>query len=177
MVQLVAVALYDRGHFSRGNARRLFGYEAYHWGIVVMPEDSEEQDYRAYDATDISEINPVTFRLSNPTMDWWYRVTENTESVVNPRLLGRIVIGQVPDGTSSAELREFFGRVRLPVKNTDPQQSCVTWTVDAIRALQTQGWGWEFELDQFKGWALSYADDRIREDSKEPSVKYYSVQD
>jgi hypothetical protein len=59
----------------------------------------------------------------------------------------------------------------------DPQQSCVTWVVNAIRALQKQGWAWEFELDQFKDWALSYADERMRgSDSRESSVKNYNLQ-
>lgn len=176
MVQLVAVALYHRDHFSRGNARRIFGYEAYHWAIIVMPQVSQGRDCSAFDATDASEIDPVTFRMRNPTMDWWFRVKENVDPALSAKLLGRIVIGQLPDGMSSAELRDFFGRVRLPGKNTNPQQSCVTWAVDAIRALQRQGWVGEFELDQFKDWALSYADDRMKgRDSREPSVRYYNV--
>ncbi|PNY27572.1 Uncharacterized protein TCAP_02502 [Tolypocladium capitatum] len=176
MTQLVAVALYSRDHFSRGNARRIFGYEAYHWGILIMPQKSQGRDCQAFEATDASNIDPVTFRMTNPTMDWRFRATENVDPTLSAKLLGRIVIGQVPDGVSSAELRDFFESVPLPVKNTHPQQSCVTWAVDAIRSLQSQGWVWKFELDRFKDMALSYADERMKGlDSTEPSVKHYSI--
>lgn len=176
MTQLVAVALYSRDHFSRGNARRTFGYEAYHWGIIITPQVSQGQDCQTFEATDASDIDPVTFRLTNPTMDWWFNAKGNVDPTLGKKPLGRIIIGQVPDGVSSAELRDFFARVPLPVKNTHPQQSCVTWAVDAIRSLQRQGWVWEFELDQFKDFALSYADERMRgADSTEPSVKHYST--
>ncbi|RSL63552.1 hypothetical protein CEP54_005151 [Fusarium duplospermum] len=140
MTQLVALALHHRDNFSRGRSRKVFGYEAYHWGIIVMPEPSEGQDCYAYDATDASEIDPVTFRMNNPSMDWWFRVKENIDPTLSTKLIGRIVIGQVPDGVSSADLRSLFERVDLPVKNRHPQQSCVTWTLNAIQALQRQGW-------------------------------------
>ncbi|KAJ4308457.1 hypothetical protein N0V84_012092 [Fusarium piperis] len=176
MTQLVALALHHRDNFSRGRSRKMFGYEAYHWGIIIMPEDSHGRDCSAFDATDASEIDPVTFRLENPTMDWWFRVKENVDPALSTKLIGRIVIGQIPDEVSSAELRGFFEKIELPIKNRDPQQSCVTWALNAVQALQRQGWAWDFELDQFKDAALSYADERMkRENSSEPSIKYYSV--
>lgn len=154
----------------------MFGYESYHWGIIVMPEDSRGRDCSAYDATDASEIDPVTFRLDNPTMDWWFRAKQNIDPALSTKLIGRIVIGQVPDGVLSDELQSLFEGVELPIKNRDPQQSCVTWAMNAIRALQRQGWAWAFDLDEFKDMALSYADERMKgEDSSEPSIKYYSV--
>ncbi|EQL01878.1 hypothetical protein OCS_02402 [Ophiocordyceps sinensis CO18] len=69
MVRLVTVALYDRGQFSRGNARRVFGHEAYHWGMIIMPRISQGRDCQVFEATDASEIDPVTLRLKNPAMD------------------------------------------------------------------------------------------------------------
>ncbi|RSM18746.1 hypothetical protein CDV31_002466 [Fusarium ambrosium] len=114
MTQLVALALHHRDNFSRGRSRKIFGYEAYHWGIIVMPEPSQGRDCDAYDATDASEIDPVTFRMNNPTMDWWFRVKENIDPTLSTKLIGRIVIGQVPDGVSSADLRSLFEGVDLP---------------------------------------------------------------
>ncbi|KAL2675627.1 hypothetical protein Neosp_011817 [[Neocosmospora] mangrovei] len=176
MTQLVALALHHRDNFSRGRSRKIFGYEAYHWGIIVMPEPSQGRDCYAYDATDASEIDPVTFRMNNPSMDWWFRVKENIDPTLSTKLIGRIVIGQVPDGVSSSDLRSIFEGVELPVKNRHPQQSCVTWALNAIRALQRQGWVWEFEIDPFKDMALSYADERMKgRDSSEPSLKYLNV--
>lgn len=176
MARLVAVALYHRDHFSEGNMRRVFGYEAYHWSILITPEVSQGRDCSAFDATDATEIDPVTFRMRNPTMDWWFRAMDHVDPALSSKLLGRIVIGQVPNEVSSSELRELFQRVPLPVRNQNPQQSCVTWAVNAIRALQRQGWVWEFELDQFKDWALAYADERMRGvNSREPKVTHFSV--
>ncbi|KAG8410635.1 hypothetical protein J3459_017017 [Metarhizium acridum] len=177
MAGLVAVALHHRDHFSQGNARRTFGYEAYHWGIIVMPQTSQGRDCHAFDATDASDIDPVTFRLKNPTMDWWFRSQTEVDLELGTKLIGRIVIGHVPDEVSAPELGDFFGKVPLPVKNTHPQQSCVTWVEDAIRNLQEQGWVQKFNIDRFKDWALSYADERMKgADSSEPSVKYYNVE-
>ncbi|KAJ4265309.1 hypothetical protein NW762_004594 [Fusarium torreyae] len=141
-----------------------------------MPEDSHGRDCHAFDATDASEIDPVTFRMNNPTMDWFFRSKINIDPMLSSKLLGRIVIGQIPDERSGEELSNFFERVRLPVKNTHPQQSCVTWVIDAIGALQQQGWAPAFNLDQFKEWALSYADERMKKSgSREPIVRYHGI--
>lgn len=174
MARLLAVALSHRDHFSHGNSRRIFGYEAYHWGVIVMSEASQGLACDVFDATDTSEINLATFRLTNPTMDWWYRVQERIDPTFNSKLVGRIVVGKVPDEISGAEIRQLFARVPLPAKNTAPQEGCVTWTVNAIGALQSRGWVPDFDIDVFKDWALAYADERMRGlDSREPSVVHY----
>ncbi|RTE84857.1 hypothetical protein BHE90_000569 [Fusarium euwallaceae] len=176
MRRLVALALHHRDNFSHGRSRQVFGYEAYHWAIMIMPEPSQGPDCYSFDATDSSGIDPVTFRMNNPTMDWWFRVQENIDPTLSEKLIGRIIIGEVPDGVSSADLQSLFEGIELPVKNRHPQQSCVTWVLNAIRALQKKGWAWDFELDQFKDVALSYADERMKGgDSSEPSVKHYNV--
>ncbi|KAH7262794.1 hypothetical protein BKA59DRAFT_39470 [Fusarium tricinctum] len=176
MSRLITLALYDRDNFSRGNARRTFGYEAYHWGIIIMPEGSQERDCIAFEATDASTIDPVTFRMNNPTMDWFMRRKDESDPEFGTKLLGCIIIGQVPDAISNAQLEALFGTVPLPVKNTHPQQSCVTWAIDAIRVLQKQGWASQFELNGFKDWALYYADERIKTGlSREPEIAYYRV--
>ncbi|KAF9768816.1 hypothetical protein IL306_013829 [Fusarium sp. DS 682] len=171
MVQQVAVALYDRGNFFRGDKRRVFGYEAYHWGIVIMPENHQAQDYHAFCATDVSEINPVTFRMRNPSMSWWLRSEENINPGEGAKPLGCIVIGEIPDDITFAQLDEFFNSISLPVKNTHPQQSCVTWIIEAIHALQEKDWVPQFELEQFKDSAVSYADERMSGSNSE--ITYY----
>lgn len=164
MSQLITVGLFDRGHFSRGNSRRVFRFEAYHWGILVMPtEATPAADCQAFEATDVSEIDPATFRMNNPTMDWWFRPKKAIGVEGAAKLLGRVVVGQVPEDEAGHDaLDAFFRAVPLPVKNTDPQQSCVTWTVDAIRNLQDAGWVPFFDIDNFKSWTLAYGDQRIQ---------------
>ncbi|CAJ0538851.1 Ff.00g067590.m01.CDS01 [Fusarium sp. VM40] len=178
MVQLVAVALYHRNHFSLGNARQAFGYEAYHWSIMVMPDVAQGDDEvcHLFDATDTSAINPHTFRMNNPKMEWWYRSQIDINPRMNMKLLGRVVFGQIPDDISSAELDEFFHSIPLPVKNTYPQQSSVSWAIDAICAIQKQGWAPAFDLRKFKDFALAYGDERMRgSESEELDVKHFDV--
>ncbi|KAG8411440.1 hypothetical protein J3458_015499 [Metarhizium acridum] len=177
MPRVVTVALYHRDHLSKGHFRRVFGYEAYHWGIIVMPETSQGRDCNAYEATDASEINPITFRMNNPHMDWWFCEKEHIDPELSSKLIGRIIIGQIPENVSDPQLHDFFFSVPLPVKNTNPQQSCVTWTVDAILALQEQNWAWKFDIEPFKDWALAYADERMNgPSSRQPKVATYGGQ-
>ncbi|KAH6628252.1 hypothetical protein F5144DRAFT_622221 [Chaetomium tenue] len=178
MERLIAVCLSHRDHFSEGHMRGVFSYEAYHWGLMITPKVSQGQDCHIFDATDATEIDPVTFRMRNPTMDWWFRDQKDVDPALSPKLIGRITIGRVPDEVSSDEVWHVFKNVPLPVRNRDPQQSCVTWAVNAILALQALGWVREFEIDQFKDWALSYADMRMkrRPGSSEDEVTHYGVE-
>lgn len=175
-MQLITVALYHRDHLSRGSSRRTFGYEAYHWGIILTPQTSRGRDCWTYAATDKCYLDTVTMRMVNPTMDWWLDHRDNVDPPLSGKLLGRIIIGQVPDGITFAEVDEFLQSVPLPVKNKDPQQSCVTWVSDAIQRLQGRGWVRVFELANFKDFALSAADQWINElESTEPRVVEYKV--
>ncbi|KGQ05062.1 hypothetical protein BBAD15_g9709 [Beauveria bassiana D1-5] len=148
---LVTLALYHRDGLSRGNSRRIFGYEAYHWGLLfVSGADAAAAPLYSFDATDASDIDPF---------------------------LGQLIVGAVPDGDADAgsleELRAFFEEVPLPVKNTHPQQSCVTWAVAALGHMQTRGWVRPFGLPSFQDAALAYADARIAEEATEPAIKEY----
>ncbi|KAJ6790084.1 hypothetical protein PWT90_02088 [Aphanocladium album] len=175
---LITLALYHRDTISRGNSRRIFSYEAYHWSLVLLPAPSSTTGTTttttySFDATDASDIDPVTFRLRNPTMDWWLRA--ETDPPANPKLIGQLVVGALPASeTDFAQLRSLFEAVPLPVKNTHPQQSCVTWAVAAIGAMQARGWVPAFDLSAFKDAALAYADARMGEDTTEPAVKDYN---
>ncbi|KAG5985103.1 hypothetical protein E4U43_006114 [Claviceps pusilla] len=172
---LLTVALYHRDHYSTGHYRQLFKYEAFHWGLLITPQVSIGKDCFAADATDRSGYNPVTMRMDNPTMSWWinHRVVDPAAS---SKLLGRIVIGEIPGEISFDDFQELLDKVPLPEKNQHPQQSCVTWAVSAIVEMQKLGWARQFDIDQFKDAALAYADDRNKFDAAtEPKVKYYKV--
>lgn len=157
----IAVALYHREGYSTGRNRLILGYEAFHWGILIMPEESEG-GYDAYDATDRNEIDPTTFRMENPNLDWWFDAKQGVaDSSRGGRLVGCIIIGAVPHEASSCDVRGFLEAVPLPKRNQTPQQSCVTWVGNAIRALQGTGWADSFAVETFMQWALSYGDDRM----------------
>lgn len=144
----IAVALYHRDHFSTGRNRKIFESTAFHWGFMVISSHGRV----AYDATDASEMDPKTSRMVNPTMDWWFRVRQVDE--VSEKLLGCIVIGEVSPG---ADVRELLQGVPMPVKNQEPQQSCVSWTSEGVCALQKKGWARTFDTERFMDWGLKYA--------------------
>lgn len=166
MDQQIAVALYHRDHFSKGQTRKILGHGSYHWGIVIITPPSRQtshdpSEYHSFEATDASKIDPVTWRLKNPTMDWWLRSQTNFPgdlASLNEKLLGLVVIGAAPTDVSTDEFRGVFERIPLPVKNTVPQESCVSWALDAVRAVQTEGWASDFDISQFSDWALEFAD-------------------
>ncbi|KAH7309871.1 hypothetical protein B0I35DRAFT_379516 [Stachybotrys elegans] len=163
MARLVALALYHRDSHSEGHARQAFGYSAYHWAIIATPEASKGHDYYIFDATDRSDIDPVTFRLNNPTMGWWFRVQRNVDP--NDKLLGQMIIGRIAEDVSLDHLTTILQQVPLPTKNTYPQQDCVTWAMNAIRVLQEHGWVRDLNLKHCKDQALAYADDRMKGES------------
>lgn len=169
----VAVALYHRDGYSTGRNRLILGYEAFHWGILIMPAEGQGP-YDAYDATDRNEIDPATFRMENPNLDWWFDAKEGVvDTSRGGRLVGRVVIGGVPDGASACEVRAFLEGVPLPRRNQTPQQSCVTWVGNAIRALQGTGWAEGFSVGALMEGALAYGDDRMRDLEGFPEVIYY----
>ena len=143
-----------------------------------MPKDSRGADCDAYDATDASYIDPVTFRMVNPTMDWMFRDRKGVDPELSSKLIGRIVIGVVGDEneTPSVDLDELFSQVPMPVKNTHPQQSCVSWVVDAILSLQKNEVVPAFDIDEFKDQALHYADQRLGGDDPRKIVERADIQ-
>ncbi|KAM5358063.1 hypothetical protein ACJZ2D_015638 [Fusarium nematophilum] len=126
----VVIALYHRDRFSLGDNRTRLGYEAYHWGIIIMPKhpiNGRDLDCNAYDATDIAVIDPKTRRDLNPNLDWFFRPQHHIDPSATGRLIGRII-------------------------------SCVTWALGALSVLQASGLAWSFDVGQFQDWALAYGD-------------------
>lgn len=160
---------------SKGRLRKIFGFEAYHWAILIKPDGEGQEHCCVYDATDTSTIDPQTMRMINPTMDWWFRPRINVDPIPDSKILGCLAIGRLSDNVTVHELTTFFQAVPLPVKNTNPQQSCVTWVVDAIQQLQDKGWVEEFPLDSFKEEVLKYANGRLDEEASPLHVEYYKV--
>jgi hypothetical protein len=170
------VALYKRIPHSFGRNRQIFGYEAYHWGILVLSHGSSGVVWDAYDATDKSEVDKVTWRMTNPEMNWFFRGLANVNPENSSKYLGCIVIGAVEDTISRSALESFFKEIPVPVKNTHPQQSCVTWVTDAIQALQTRGFAEAFDIGEFKDQALAYADRRLADVDPRKTVERSELQ-
>jgi uncharacterized protein DUF6914 len=153
--------------------RKVLGHEAFHWGVMVIPENHEGRDCWAFEATDATEIDPITFRMKNPTMSWWLRSQNQVNPDLSSKLIGLIMIGSIPDALTYDEMELLMTRLPMPVPNQHPQQSCVTWAGLAISTLQAQGWVKFFDVEQFKDWALGYGDDRVRPDVVQPKIVSY----
>lgn len=176
----LAVGIYHRDRFSSGNSRRVFGYGAFHWGILFIPSfgssnpssslsfSTESEEYYAYDSTDATALDPVTFRVVNPSMDWWFRSKKVTPDE-STKLIGRIILTTNSD-LAGDDVQAALKSVPLPVKNTHPQQNCVTWTEDALKEMQDKEWVAQFDVAEFKDWALSKADEWIKGKTTDEAV-------
>ena len=158
----IVVALYHRDRLSLGDNRKRLGYEAYHWGILVMPKKPPRTDGRpgcnAYDATDITVTDPKTRRDLNPDNDWFFRPQHHINPSSTGRLIGRIIVGKLPRNVADSDIDNLLAEVPLPVKDASPTQSCVSWALGALSALQASGLAWSFDVGQFRDWALAYGD-------------------
>lgn len=172
----IALALFHRDHLSRGKNRQMLGYEALHWGIFVIPVNDEisPQACEAFDATDAAEIDPATWRMSNPTMDWWLRIRPVEDIELYDKLLGYIILGEISRQVPIADLRQSLKDVPLPIKNMHPQQSCVTWAVQVVLSFQEKGWLPKFEVKDVKEFAVAFADKRLKGEEERKCVNYFS---
>ncbi|OAA63952.1 hypothetical protein ISF_04661 [Cordyceps fumosorosea ARSEF 2679] len=111
-------------------------------------------------------------------MDWFLDAKGLSSPRVDPlsstQLLGQLVIGELPADVTPEAVHALFETVPLPVKKTHPQQSCVTWVLDAVERLQERGWARLFDVEKTKEDALAYADNR-NWPSTEPEIKHYGL--
>lgn len=168
----IAVALYRRDPISSDPRRReIYKHEAYHWGILIITPGCS---YDAYDATDRNTIDPITFRQENPHGDWWFNIRPDVDPSSSGKFLGYIIIGTVPSAWARDDVRAFLEEVPLPKKNSNPQESCVTWVGDAIRKFRDAKCVDDFKVGKFLDWALMYADQRLWYPEETEQVVYYN---
>lgn len=168
----IAVALYRRDPISSDPRRReIYKHEAYHWGILIK---TSGRYYDAYDATDRNAIDPITFRQENPQGDWWFHARQDVDLSHSGKILGYIVIGTVPSAQTRNGVKLFLEEVPLPKKNSNPQESCVTWVGNAIRKFRDAHCVADFRIGTFLDWALMYADQRLRYPEETEEVVHYN---
>lgn len=88
------------------------------------------------------------------------------------QLLGKIVIGKISRNVPEENICALLREVPLPRREADPAQSCVTWTLDAIRALQRANIVRCFDVDRFAVWALEMGDSWMVDPSHGYCVEY-----
>src|SRR5688572_962341 len=99
----VVLALYHRGRLSLGDNRARFGYEAYHWTILITRKHTHSK-CNAYDAADIATLDPTTGDDLNPNRNWVFRAQHDIDPAANGKLIGRVSVGKLPKGTSDDTL-------------------------------------------------------------------------
>ncbi|KAF2789405.1 hypothetical protein K505DRAFT_253434 [Melanomma pulvis-pyrius CBS 109.77] len=154
----VYVSIHHRDELSLGENRVRLGYEAFHWGILITPKSSRGPDSLAFDIFDVAVLDPISRQDTNPNRNWIFRPKTRVDSMRSGRLLGRVLIGKVPNNTTDVQIQSVLATVPVPVNGATPQQSCVTWTLAAVAALQNAGLARQFDVSQFTALANSYAD-------------------
>jgi hypothetical protein len=168
----VYVSIHHRDELSLGDNRVRLGYEAFHWGILITPKTSSGPDSLAFDVSDGAVPDPVSRQDTNPHRNWKFRSKTQVDPIRSGRLIGRVLIGKVPNNITDLQIQSILATVPLPVKSATPQQSCVTWILAAIAALQNAGLARKFDVSQFIVWALSYADHWLASPNAHNSYDY-----
>ncbi|CAK7275200.1 hypothetical protein SEPCBS57363_006558 [Sporothrix epigloea] len=154
----VALTLHHRAKFSLSQNRIRLGRAAYHWGLLLMPEAPNDDCCAAFDVSDGPQPDPNTRADLNPNRDWIFRNKNPVSPVMIGSLIGRVIIGEMDSNTSVAEVGTLLRSLPLPAKDTGPPENCVTWTLNAVLALQSAGLAYAFDIEEFAEWALSYGD-------------------
>ncbi|EKV04775.1 serine threonine protein kinase [Penicillium digitatum] len=169
----VFLSLHHRDALSIGGNRQRFGHAAYHWGIVISPKISKGPDCYAFDVSDGIILDPARRVNLNQEGNWFFRGRANINPEKSGHLLGRVMIGKVPNEVTYVELHGLLEAIPLPQKSTLPEQNCVTWTRAAICKLQENGLVEQFDLGRFMDESLAFADQRLQSiESKPASINY-----
>lgn len=142
----VMVTVHHRSGLSLRDNRVRLGLAAYHWGILIQPKKPKGDDSNAYDVSDGAKPDPTTRHDLNPDREWLFRAEEGVNPLRSGHLLGRVMIGKVPNHVTDADIEDLLRKVPLPLKNTE--QNCVTWVSASIQALQKEKLAEEFDVNQ-----------------------------
>ena len=151
----IYIVLLHRGALSLGEHRARLGPSAFHWGILVAPlslqgtKKTVDCDY--FDVTNGINLDPVTHQDLNPDEDWRFRrqiMIPNQES----RLICLISLGAVTKGKAGSvdEVEHALQQLPLPKKEVEPRESCVSWTIEAVRRLHEMGLLATHDMDELR---------------------------
>jgi hypothetical protein len=170
----VFITIHHRNTLSLGPNRERLGYAAYHWGILIAPKGSTGPDCHAFDVTDGADPDPQARVDRNPDRNWFFR-RKHVNWKSSAHLLGKAMIGKVPNSIKLPEIEERLHSVPLPQKDVIPEQNCVTWIISAIQQLQITELAEQFDTDEFMAHALEFADQRLkRPDATNDTINYTS---
>ncbi|KAF3028981.1 hypothetical protein E8E15_009918 [Penicillium rubens] len=132
-------------------------------------------DCYTFDVSDGVLLDPVRRVNLNPNGNWVFREKANINPQNSGHLLGRVMIGKVPNEVTYAQINGLLAAIPLPQKGALRVQNCVTWTKAAIWKLQENGLVEKFDVGQFMDDSLDFADKRIRSPESTPTSINYTA--
>lgn len=94
----------------------------------------------------------------NPERKWYFRTKVKIDPTKEPTLLGRVVIGKLANRITDEKIKDVLSTVSLPDEDKAKGESCVTWCLNAVEALQKAGMIKRFDVEAFRRTALEKAD-------------------
>ncbi|KAF2734190.1 hypothetical protein EJ04DRAFT_564470 [Polyplosphaeria fusca] len=149
----VFVAIYTRPGSSEldslNSTRSKAKAQKYHWGIWIEPKNGNGS------GTSFDLEDSITFSSTTNPFGWRFHIDEH--SSLPPRMLGRIMIGKVPETLKVTDVGRALKLVPLPSDPQSPIADVVVWLKAAIEELQQVGCAETFPIDTFIDDALSHA--------------------
>ena len=108
--------------------------------------------------TDALQFDSVSHVESNPNQDWFFRTRRDFDLATTGVLLLMVEIGKVPHECTKGEVAEPVSAVLLPMKDMTPRQSRVSWTREAVEALQKAGTMATFDVGRFMNQVIEVRD-------------------
>ncbi|KAF2118750.1 hypothetical protein BDV96DRAFT_642926 [Lophiotrema nucula] len=149
----VFVAIYTRPGSSEldslASTRSRTKPDKFHWGIWVEPKSSNGNG-TSYDLEDSIAFSSVT----NP-FGWRFHIDDHKS--LPPRMLGRVMIGKVPESMNPTDVGSALEVIPLPSDPSSAIPDAVAWIKAAIEELQAAGCAERFSIDAFMDDALGHA--------------------
>ncbi|KAI0515180.1 hypothetical protein F5B22DRAFT_656366 [Xylaria bambusicola] len=148
----VFVALYSRQGITSHEQSHELGYARFHWAIWTEPKGSTG------DGSCYQVIKADTYVNIPDSGGWRYNYIKAANCPRSRSMLGRIMVGKIPNGIDQDAVDDVLSKVPVPRDNTDPAENCVSWTLAALKELVQHGWVDDyFDLEHFMDWALERA--------------------
>ncbi|KAH8158177.1 hypothetical protein CIB48_g10067 [Xylaria polymorpha] len=168
----VFVAAYFReGITSSQGSEELLHHARFHWAIWTEPKGSTGT------GTCYQTIKYDRF-INNPDWcGWQYECISNADYTRSGSMLGRIMVGKLPNDVTLSLMADTLSTIPLPTENNHPPENCVNWIVATLQELQRRGWVDNFDIQRFMDYALRRANSWYRNSSwRERNMKVTYVQ-
>lgn len=159
----VFIALYVRPNApSLSSTRSKTPPSTYRWGIWIEPKGSAG-DGISYDA-----LSSLAFATPDNAAGWHLSIAPH--SAFPADMLGRIMVGKLPEGVAPEDVGALLSHVPLPEEAG--LEGEVEWVRVVLGELQRNGCAEAFSVEQFVGDAVRYADGWVAKEKRKEKVNY-----